>query len=201
MALLKAWMRGVTGFLPLARWAPGLVAFLLMPADVAAAAMPSGQVREYQVKAVFLFNFAQFVDWPPEADTAPGAPFVIGVLGEDPFGSILDEAVKGESIAGHPLEVRRFAGTAGLEACRMVFVSASEAGRLEEVLRALKDLPVLTVGDGEGFGLRGVMIRLVTDRGKVRFRINLTAAQRARLIISSKLLRAADIIQPGKKGS
>lgn len=154
--------------------------------------------REYQLKAVFLFNFAQFVAWPPAAFAAPDAPLVIGVLGDDPFHKTLDDTVRGEKVEGHPIAIERYRRLEDLRPCHVLFVCRSEFTHLDQILARLKGQPVLTVGDVEGFAQRGGMIRFVNDNNKVRFRINVEAAKAADLTISSKLLRPADIVAPGK---
>lgn len=155
-------------------------------------------VREYQVKAVFLYNFAQFVQWPAEALPADGSPLVVGILGNDPFDSYLDEVVEGEKVNGHPLKVVRFKSLEELKDCHVLFVSSSEASRLEPILRTLKTRNILTVGEHELFARLGGMVSFVTKEGKIRFRINLDAVQAADLTMSSKLLRLAEIVSPGK---
>ncbi|HVH66640.1 MAG TPA: YfiR family protein [Gemmatimonadales bacterium] len=163
---------------------------------------PAGQTApslEYRVKAVFLFNFAQFVDWPLAAFPDSQTPVVIGVLGDDPFGPLLDETVRGETLAGRPFEVRRYRRADEIKACHILFISQSESDRLEEILAGLKSRPTLTVGDGEGFSLRGGMVRFVTEKNRVRLRINLEAVQAANLTISSKLLRSAEIVTSRKQ--
>jgi hypothetical protein len=161
-------------------------------------AAQTAQTLEYRVKAVFLFNFAQFVDWPAAAFPDSQAPVVIGVLGDDPFGALLEETVRGETLAGRPFEVRRYHRADEIKTCHILFISQSEADRLEEILAGLKRRPILTVGDGEGFSLQGGMVRFVTDKNRVRLRINLDAAQAADLTISSKLLRSAEIVSSRK---
>jgi hypothetical protein len=182
------------GWLRIVSWA---VAF--------AAATPPGQpvaqasaAPEYQVKAVFLFNFAQFVAWPAGAFPDSAAPLVIGVLGEDPFGSYLDEAVRGELVQAHPLTVRRYRRVDEITDCHILFINRHEVDDLEDILGALKGRGVLTVSDAEGFAERGGMIRFVTDRNRIRLRINLEAARAADLTLSSKLLRPATIVTTGK---
>jgi hypothetical protein len=147
---------------------------------------------EYQLKAVFLFNFAQFVDWPPKAFPDPQAALVIGVLGDDPFGSYLDETVRGEKVNNRPLLVQRYRRVAEIRTCQVLFISPSETDRLEQILTGLKGRNILTVGDSEDFALRGGMIQLVTEKNKIRMRINLEAVKSASLTISSKLLRVAE---------
>lgn len=171
-----------------------LVVGLVEPAGQAAPSLPP---REYQIKAVFLFNFTQFVDWPTNAFAGATAPLVIGVLGTDPFGKDLDEVVHGEKIKGHSLVVQRYDRVEDIKDCHVLFISHSEKSRLEQILAALKGRSTLTVADAEGFARRGVMVRFVTQKRKIRLRINLEAAKAAGLTLSSKLLRSAEIVAPG----
>jgi len=154
--------------------------------------------REYQVKAIFLFNFTQFVEWPADAFAHANTPLVIGVLGEDPFGAYLDETVRGETANGRPLTVERYRRIQEIGDCQVLFISRSEADRLEQIFGSLKGRRILTVGDVEGFTRRGGMIHLATITGKTQLRINLEAAKAAQLTISSKLLRPAHIVASGE---
>jgi hypothetical protein len=156
--------------------------------------------NEYQVKAVFLFNFSRFVEWPASAFASADAPFVVGIFGHDPFGSDLDEVVKGEAVDGHPLVVKRLRSAAEAAACQIVFIHQSEDKRLGEVLSTLGHRSTLTVSDMPGAAQRGVMIRLVTEKGRVRMRVNVDSARAADLTISSNLLRAAEIVEPATGG-
>jgi hypothetical protein len=149
---------------------------------------------EREVKATFLFNFAQFVDFPAASFADTRAPFVIGILGSDPFGDVLDAVVKGETIKGRPLSVVRFRRTEDVAVCHILFVSASEAPRYSQVLAALQGRPILTVGDADGFTEHGGVIRFVTDRNRIRLRINVSAARAAGVTVSSGLLRIADVV-------
>jgi YfiR/HmsC-like len=155
--------------------------------------------KEYQVKAVFLFNFSQFVQWPPSAFTRPDEPFRIGLLGDDPFGAFLDETVNGEKVDGHPLVVQRCASAQDAKDCQILFIGRSEMGRVEAIFGDLKGLKILTVGDAEGFIRKGGVMRFVVDKNKVHLRISLHAAKRADLTISSKILRLAEIVEYGKE--
>jgi YfiR/HmsC-like len=170
-----------------------LVALAAAPLPRAGAA-PASDAREYQIKAVFLYNFALFVDWPAEAFSDPQAPLVIGILGDDPFGSSIDEAVRGEKVNNRPLEIRRFRDKDDFSNCHILFISQSEEGRLGQVLGKLKGRSILTVSDIEGFSKDGGIIRFVMENSKVRLKINLEASKQARLRISSKLLRPAEIV-------
>jgi len=150
--------------------------------------------REYQIKAAFLFNFSQFVEWPPNAFTSPQAPLVIGVLGNDPFGPFLDEAVRGEKSQGRPIVIERCSDPEEACRCHILFVNYPESERLDTALKALNGRSILTVGDTAGFARRGGMIRFITVNNKVRLRVNLDAAKAAGLTLSSKLLRPAEVV-------
>jgi uncharacterized protein DUF4154 len=147
-----------------------------------------------EVQAVFLFNFAQFVEWPPEAFPDPQAPLVIGILGKDPFGSFLDETVRGERVRGRTFRIDRYRRVEDVKDCQILFISRSEAKRLDGILSALKGRPILTVSNGEDFERPGGIIRFILDESKIRLSVDLEAAQTARLVFSSKLLRSAEIV-------
>jgi hypothetical protein len=149
---------------------------------------------EYQVKAVFVYNFSRFVEWPSQTFSAPDAPFVIGVLGSDPFGAHLDEAVHGEQIDQHPLVVRHFRNPGEIGDCRILYIDRSEGAQLQQILAALDHRSTLTVADLDDSSERGVMIQFTTENNRIRLRINVEAARAAGLTISSKLLRSADIV-------
>ena len=152
--------------------------------------------REYQVKAVFLFNFTQFVEWPSEAFVEEDSPLVIGILGEDPFGAYLVETVSGEMVNGHPLIVRRYPSVEAIKDCHIIYISIKGRDEVRRVLDTLKSQPVLTVSDGEYFIRSGGMVRLFTEQGKLKIRIHVELATDAGLVISSKLLRLAEIVTP-----
>jgi YfiR/HmsC-like len=151
--------------------------------------------NEYQVKAVFLFNFAQFVVWPAQAFAAADAPFSICIVGEDPFGAQLDATVRGENMQGHPFVVRRYRNPGDIElACHIVFIGASQLTQLENIVKSLGDRAILTVSDIDQSAERGAMIQFASEHNRLRLRINVAAAKAAGLIISSKLLRPSEII-------
>jgi hypothetical protein len=149
---------------------------------------------EYQVKAVFVFNFSHFVEWPAPAFGSPNEPFVIGILGDDPFGSRLDDAVRGEQIDQHPLLVRRFRTIGDIGDCRILYIDRSELPKMEQILAALDHRSTLTVADADGSAPNGVMIQFMTENNRIRLRINVDSARAAGLTISSKLLRPAEIV-------
>ncbi len=154
--------------------------------------------KEDQIKAVCLFNFAQFVVWPPESFTSPDEPFRIGILGDDPFGTFLDETVQGEKVDNHPLVIQRYSRVEDIKNCQILFVSGSENERLTEIFSALKGRNILTVGDREHFIRGGGMVRFFVEGNKIRLRINPEAAKSAGLTISSKILRLAQLVEPEK---
>jgi len=150
----------------------------------------AASAQEYQVKAAFLYNFAKFVDWPGEP-AGTGAPLVITVFGKDPFGPALENIVLGRTVNGRPLVIRRTSRLEELLPCHILFISSSEKRRLAEILQALKSASVLTVSDMEEFLRLGGTVRFFVEENKVRFGINLEAARRTELKISSKLLSLA----------
>ncbi len=149
---------------------------------------------EYEVKAVFLFNFAQFVKWPDSVFAKNNSPLIIGILGKDPFGNYLDQTVKGEKIKGHPLLVKRYQDENEIGPCQILFINPPSEDQLKQILDLLKGRNILTVGDSPSFAQAGGIIRFLTVNDKIRFQINLTAAREAELNISSKLLRVAEVI-------
>jgi YfiR/HmsC-like len=149
---------------------------------------------EHQVKAAFLYNFAKFVEWPAEAFAAPNAPLKLCVLGEDPFGSDLTELVHGKVVNGHGVQVLNPQNLQQSINCHILFVSPSEKSKTRQIVESLRDKSVLTVGDTKGFSEQGGMVNFVLENDRVRFEINVTAAERARLKISSKLLNVAKLV-------
>jgi hypothetical protein len=171
-------------------WFLGMLGLAIFMRSAAGAETPT----EYQVKAVFVFNFSHFVEWPAQAFAAPDQPFVIGILGTDPFGARLDEAVRGEQIDQHPLLVRRFRNVGEIGDCQILYIDRSEGAQLRQALAALEHRGTLTVSDLDGSAEGGVMIQLTTENNRIRLRINVGSARAAGLTISSKLLRSAEIV-------
>lgn len=149
------------------------------------------EASEYAVKAAFLYNFAKFVEWPPGAFGHNGAPLIVGVVGDDPFGSALDQTIQGKSVNGRQLTVRRFSGGQDLRECHILFISSSERKRLSQILDSIRGAGVLTISEMDQFNQQGGIINFILERGKVRFEINTGAAESARLKLSSKLLALA----------
>jgi hypothetical protein len=150
-----------------------------------------GQVNEYQVKAFFLSNFTRYVDWPSQKFTSPTDPIVICILGQNPFGSALEQAVHGKAVEGRAVVVHKISEIQPQSSCHILFVSASERKRFRSSSGALRSSGVLTVGESEGFANDGGVINFTLEDDKVRFEINVEAAAREQLRISSKLLSLA----------
>jgi hypothetical protein len=179
---------------------PGILLLWLWASSSPAAETPELSAIQARVKAGFLYNFVKLTQWPTNAFAAADSPIVIGVLGKDPFDSYLDDAVRDKQVGGRPIVVQRLKSLADAKHCQLCFVSTSERSRLASILAALAGQPVLTVSDLDGFAERGGIIRLLTEGDSVRFAINTTAAERAGLVLSSKLLRLAIIVQPREEG-
>lgn len=148
---------------------------------------------EYQVEAVFLLHFTQFVEWPVQA-ADPHKPFVIGVLGRDPFGSALDDSVRGESVKGRPLMVKRFASAADLSPCEILFIDRSAVKEADQVIGSISHSGTLTVSNFDVPAPADVIIRFINEDRRIRLRINVDYARTAGLTISSKLLRPAQVV-------
>ena len=167
----------------------GLLLALLL-ATAAGAAAPD----EYQVEAVYLLHFTQFVEWPAQEFNDAHTPFVIGVLGRDPFGTALDAAVRGETVNGHPLIVKRFTGATEMSPCQILFIDRSAVGDANRVIGSVSHSGTLTVSDVAVPGPQDVIIRFVNEDRRIRLRINVDFARAAGLTISSKLLRPAQVV-------
>jgi hypothetical protein len=153
------------------------------------------KVPEYQVKATYLYNFGRFVQWPPNATAAKGDSFSICILGQDPFGATLDSTVAGEMLDGKPLAVKRISTARNAGECRILFISSTEENHLKEILVALDESGILTVSDMPAFSRRGGMIQFVLEGDRVRFEINLTKVETAKLTLSSELLKVATTVR------
>jgi hypothetical protein len=182
--------------LPAARGAKGRRVWLVLACQLAALHLRAEKPSEFEVKAVYLFHFGKFVQWPAEARSRSEV-FTICVLGDDPFGEILDRILAGETLDGKPPAIRRIRRAQAASDCRILFISDSEADRVEEILESLRDRSVLTVSDMDDFSRKGGMIELVLDQDRVRFEVNLEATAKARLELSSELLKVARAVKRG----
>ncbi len=153
-------------------------------------AKAQGPGLEYAVKANYLYKLGPFVVWPTGAFAGPDAPFNVCVVGSDPFGKALDDAVRGQTVGGHPVAVRRLQQVTKETDCHVLYLGRAGAQRPAEVLRLLRDAPVLTVTDQQQ-GVEGGIVHFVLQSGRVRFAIDPQAAQASGLVFSSKLLGLA----------
>jgi hypothetical protein len=170
-----------------------LVVSLLTAPGRLAIPLAAQSPTEYQVKAAFLYNFAKFVEWPQEI-FGSGSVMQICVLGEDPFGEELSRITSGKVVGGHPLEIKHPTSAEGARSCHILFISKSEKSHFKTTLQVLQGYSVLTVGDASGFLDEGGMVNFVLRDDRVKFEINLKAAERAGLKISSKLLGVAQLV-------
>jgi hypothetical protein len=160
-----------------------------------AIALAAEGVDEYQVKAAFLYNFARFVEWPARTFKAPNEPLAICVLGQDPFGRWLEDTVNGKTVAERELVVKHISDTSKATSCKILFVSSSERRRLRTVLSGVRACGILTVGETGSFTSEGGMINFTLEEGRVRFEVNLEAAEQEGLRISSKVLSLARAVK------
>jgi hypothetical protein len=166
-----------------------------LPGPALAASAPGGGLtQEYDLKAAFLFNFSHFVEWPASSFANASAPITIGILGDDPFGSSLDEIVADETVEHRKLIVRRYHSVDQIETCHILFVNPALTSRLDQILARVGDRGVLTVGETKDFTARGGIIAFDKVKNRLRLRINLAAAKAAKLTISSMLLRQAQVV-------
>ena len=180
------------------------VAALIALVSVAGARWVSAQANpssEYQVKAAFLFHFAQFVDWPPEAFKDAASPLTYCTVGGDPFHGALDASLNGKVIEGRPVRVMHFREAQEIQGCQVLFIGTAEKKFISGALANLKGAPILTVGESENFAQEGGMIGFFLEDNKVRFEINLTAAEHAKLKVSARLLSLAKTVLGGPKGT
>jgi hypothetical protein len=186
------------------RWfgsAPTLLACLLA---LALAGNPArsqpATPTEYELKAAFLYNFLLFVEWPRDAFAETNAPIRIGIVGSDPFGAVLDETMRGKTVAGHPVMIQRIKDQRGETNCHLLFIGRLDKRPVGQVLTAVGNSSILTVSEQEHFPETGGIIGLTMDGKKVRFEVNLAAAERSRLKIDPKLLKLAKAVR-GPKGA
>jgi hypothetical protein len=182
---------------PMGRWLlASLAVALVLPAEISTLHAEESPPREYQIKALFLFNFVQFVDWPEQAFASSDAPIRIGVLGENPFSGTLKSTVQNEAIRGRPIEVKHATRAQDLLDCQLIFVARSERARVPGIISTCAGKPILTVGDMPDFARRGGIVNFYLEGQKVRFEINHAAAQNAHLKLASQLVSVARVVGP-----
>jgi len=165
-------------------------------ARAAGFAAPSDGTGEYELKAQFLLRFATpYVKWPETAFEDKASPFVVGILGKDPFGPSLDELFKGKKVGEHPIAIARFNSIDALKDCHMLFVPLAQEKHLEKLAKLTKDKSVLIVAESISAAQTGAQIGFYLEKSKVRFAINPTAAKQAKLEVSSELLKLAKLVE------
>lgn len=147
--------------------------------------------QEYQIKAAFLFNFAKFVEWPPDAFPNANSPIIIGVLGKNVFGHYLADTIQGKTVQNRPFVFKELKSASDAVHCHILFVSPSMSDDFPEIIKDLHNASVLTVSENDQFLKAGGMINFIIEDNKVHFQINDAAAKAAGLNISSKLLSLA----------
>ena len=175
------------------RRAPRVLAALAVATLLGAHARGAEPERptEWAVKAAYLYNFTLFVEWPDRPESAPDAPFVVGILGPDPFGRVLDDTLAGKTVGGRPIVVRRLQRPEDAAAVQILFIASAADTEVAKALRAARGKPVLTVADVDELGRRSVVLAFRILDSRVRFEVNLALAEDAGLKISSQLLKLA----------
>ena len=168
------------------------ITLCLAPGGLAAFAQGKPPL-EYQVKAAFLFNFTRFIHWPSTAYVSPDAPFIIGIAGNDPFGTYLDDLVNGEQTDGHRIIVRRYADGQDLNGCQLLFINLNDQAKEKAILAQASRQNTLTVSDADDFITAGGMLQFYKEDNKIKMEIKLGAVKAAQIDVSSKLLQVAKI--------
>jgi uncharacterized protein DUF4154 len=181
--------------------------FVLVQAFLAKTALGQQDAAgEYELKAAMLYNLTRFVEWPPSTYADAQAPTVLCILGRDPFGNSLTSLAPNQTASGRAVQIRNVPNDKGIRGCQVVYISSSERKSVVQILSTLKGASVLTVAEMTQFAARGGMIQFSLEERQVRFEINLDAASRADLKISSRLLVLARIVKgqdknPSSEGS
>jgi len=149
---------------------------------------------EYPLKLAFLYNFAKFVEWPSDSFRSPGGTLAICIVGHNPFSLEIENELRSRPAGGHPVEFVALKLTDTLSACHIVFIPVTAKDQAARIVRSVKGARILTVGESEGFAVKGGIINFTVEEGNIRFEINRRAADRAGLKISSKLLNLAKVV-------
>jgi hypothetical protein len=189
LGIWTRWLRDLSAF------SVPVVVLVLFMASIAASAEP-GRPSEYELKAAFLFNFIKFTEWPADESAKSDDPFIIGVVGKDPFGAALDKIIEGETFHNRTIVARRFPRMdEAATNSDVLFISSSEETNLPAILKILDQHTVLTVSEIDNFAQRGGVISLKKENNRIVFEINLEAAKRARLTMNAQLLKLAKIVR------
>jgi YfiR/HmsC-like len=172
------------------------IALLCAPAPVGGS--DAAAMLEYKLKAGYLFNFAKFVEWPTNVVPAANSPMIVGVLADDPAAPVIEQHLQGKIAGGHPLTVKLLPNLSGLPDCQMFFISRSQQENTDKLLANLQAAPVLVIGEVDQFAHRGGMINFVRKDESFRLEVNLEAAEKAGLKVSSKLASIGTIVKTRK---
>jgi hypothetical protein len=156
--------------------------------------------EEYRVKAAFIFHFAQLVDWPSDTVADTDNSLFLCTLGEDPFQGMLEGTVAGKVIGNRVMRIRHLGQAQDMQTCQILFIGRAQSKRIPQLVAGLRNAPILTVGETAGFLDAGGMIRFLLEENKVRFEINVQAAESARLKIGSRLLSLAEHVVGEDRG-
>src|ERR1051326_4432727 len=180
-----------------ARWRGVFLLLLLLPGVLCSSRLGArDEFPEYQLKAAFLYNFAKFMTWPTNAFSDAGTPLTIGLLGDDPFGPRLKDTVQGKTVNGRSIVLRPLKRDESPKGCHILFISRSEKERIPAILASVEGQSILTVSEVERFAHNGGMINFVVVSESVRFEMNVQAAERAGLQVSSKLAGVGIMVKP-----
>lgn len=160
-------------------------------AAVSAASQAQPRPTEFQVEAAYLYNFGKFVRWPDNSGPSPQSPFLLCVMGRDPFQGALDAVISGQTIGGAPVAVKKVVDLNGLSGCRILYVNREDVGRFRSALDIAHHLPIVTVSEAPDFLKQGGIIQFVLVGDRIRFAVNLTAAHNAGIELSAELLKVA----------
>jgi hypothetical protein len=180
-------------------WPRATVIFLTVAGALAASTQPASaqteQVGEYELKAAILYKLIRFVEWPTSAYADSQARTVLCILGQDPFGNSLKTLEQKKDAAGRPVSIRQLKNENGIRDCHVLYISSSERKNVAQILTRLNGSSVLTVGEMSQFAVQGGVIQFTLEDKQVHFQINLGAASRMELKISSRLLVLARIVK------
>ncbi len=166
--------------------------------QIHAADAPRAPSREHELKAAALYNIILFTDWPAAAFASPKAPLIIGVLGRGPVADVLETLIQNERWQGRPVTIEKYTTVAQVKQCHVFFLGQTEHSRWAALHPQFAGRAVLTVCDAENFARRGGVVQFGIDRNKLKLTVNLAAARSADLIISSKVLRLAEVVDEPK---
>lgn len=189
------WRLQIPGWAGAAAMQPLRLCLCLVPLLPFAALGQLSAPTEYEIKAVWLLNFARYVEWPTNAFASRQAPVVVGITGPNPFGTTLEKTFAGKTVGGRSLAIKRLGGVRDAQGCHLIFFPNSEKKRQRELLVKLRELAILTVGESDDFLSDGGIIQFVRREDTVRFAVNLEPARPARLNLSANLVKVAVLVK------